>query len=213
VSASTSKSRQSTRACTLYPVRIFQRQYNHNQKRKDGEEMQDKIFREPNDEASLKQRRVCIAKLLAQFEEFFPAKIKTNWERRYFSSLTSPRRMQPLALDQATGTDREQPDPVQESCERNAFDEAFDIYMRRRSGEIEALIRADEKLDRDWLAEMRRKADKLAGIIRLETWKPQPVSINAPVEVIARDRLRKDKLAGLPIDLELRALGRNKKSR
>jgi hypothetical protein len=89
------------------------------------------------------------------------------------------------------------------------LDVSFDVWARRRADEIEALIRADEKIDAQWLAEMRRKADALAHIIRTERG-PLPVSINAPVAVVARDRLRRDRLAGIPIDPELRALGRNK---
>ena len=100
---------------------------------------------------------------------------------------------------------------IQEQCERDAYDQAFDIYMRRRSGEIEALIRADEKLDAEWLAAMRRKADKLANIIRDENFQPKPVSIDAPIEVQARRMIRLDRTLGIDPGPDLKKIARGSK--
>jgi hypothetical protein len=111
-----------------------------------------------------------------------------------------------------SGTLLHPPDlPIEAQCEMHELDISFDVWARRRADEIEALIRADEKLDAEWLSTMRAKADALAGIIRTENWTPKPVSINAPVQVIARDRLRRDKLAGIEPDQELKKIARGTK--
>jgi hypothetical protein len=93
--------------------------------------------------------------------------------------------MEPLALDKATGTDREQPDSVKESCERNEFDLDFDERMRA-------------------------KAAKLGNVIRTERWEPSTVSINAPVHVKARAMIRLDKSLGIDPGPELKKIARGR---
>jgi hypothetical protein len=93
--------------------------------------------------------------------------------------------MEPLALDRATGTDREQPDSVKESCERNEFDMDFDERMQA-------------------------KAIKLANIIHAEKNQHKPHKHPA-IHFLARQLIRSDKSLGyLTIDPDLQAMARDK---